>query len=479
MIAVGMGIFLATIDSSIVNVALPTLVRALDTDFAIVQWVVLAYLLTLTTLMLSMGRLADMIGKKLLYMTGFVVFTIGSVLCGISPSVYWLIGFRVVQAVGGAMALALGAAIITEAFPGSERGKALGVSGLIVSLGIVVGPTLGGLLLDSLSWHWIFLVNLPVGILGTLAVWRFVPDFKPGGGQRFDYSGAITLCITLVALLLALTFGQQIGFGQPLILALFVGAAVFFAIFLMIETRTAQPMIELSLFKNRLFSLNLFTGLLTFVAIAGTMILIPFYLEEMLGYGPSQVGLLLAVLPITLGISAPISGMLSDRMGTRPISLAGLAVMLIGYYTATGLDADTSIIEYILRFLPIGIGMGIFQSPNNSAIMGAAPRQRLGIASSLLSMTRTMGQIIGIAILGALWSSRVFAYEGHLVPEGATAASISSQVAGLQDVFWLPVVLIFIAFLSSLWGLIQERRMPAATPATTDPASRPPVAIHE
>jgi EmrB/QacA subfamily drug resistance transporter len=454
------------------------LVHALETNFATVQWVVLAYLLTLTTLMLGMGRLADMIGKKPLYMAGFVIFTIGSVLCGIAPSVYWLIGFRVLQAIGGAMSLALGAAIITEAFPGSERGKALGVTGLIVSLGIVIGPTLGGLLLDALSWHWIFLVNLPVGLLGMVAIWRFVPDFKPVGGQRFDYWGAVTLCISLISLLLALTFGQQWGFDRPTILLLFANAAIFFAIFLLIELRTDQPMIQLSLFKNRLFSLNLVTGLLTFIAISGTMILIPFYLEGMLGYAPTQVGFLLAVLPVTLGLFAPLSGSLSDRLGTRPISLIGLGVMLIGYYAATGLNGQTSIPEYVLRFLPIGIGMGIFQSPNNSAIMGAVPRQRLGIASSLLSMTRTMGQIIGIAIVGAVWSSRVFSYEGHIVPEGATTASISAQVAGLQDAFWLPVGLIFIAFLLSLWGLVQERRAPVIVSKAAE-AAHPPVAIHD
>ena len=198
MAAVAMGVFLATIDGSIVNVALPTLVGDLNTDFATVQWVVLAYLLTMSTLLLSVGRLADIRGKRSIYVAGFVVFTIGSLLCGLSPSVHILIAMRVVQGVGAAMILALGPALVTEAFPSQERGKALGMIGSVVSIGIVTGPVLGGLILGRFSWHWIFFVNLPIGILGTWMVWRFVPVMPPTGGRRFDFWGAIMLLAQLV-----------------------------------------------------------------------------------------------------------------------------------------------------------------------------------------------------------------------------------------------------------------------------------------
>jgi EmrB/QacA subfamily drug resistance transporter len=248
--AVGMGVFLATIDGSIVNISLPTLVSSFQTDFALVQWVVLAYLLTVTTLMLGVGRLADIYGKKPIYTTGFIVFTVGSVLCGLSPTIYNLIGFRVLQAVGAAMIMALGMAITTEAFPPSERGRALGISGTIVSVGIAVGPTLGGLIVKNLSWHWIFFVNLPVGIIGTWLVVRYVPAFKPPGGQRFDYPGALTLFASLLSLLLALTLGQRNGFGDRTVLLL-AGAWIFFLVtFIFIELRTDQPMIDLRLFRR-------------------------------------------------------------------------------------------------------------------------------------------------------------------------------------------------------------------------------------
>jgi EmrB/QacA subfamily drug resistance transporter len=467
--AVSMGVFLATIDSSIVNVALPTLTRVFDTEFATVQWIVLAYLLTVTTLMLSVGRLADMIGKKPLYNAGFVVFTVGSILCGLSPNVYALIGFRVLQALGASMTMALGTAIVTEAFPPSERGKALGISGAVVSVGIVLGPTLGGLLIDALSWRWIFYVNLPIGVVGTLLVRRFVPATKPAGGQRFDYPGAATLFVSLLALLLALTWGQRSSFSETRILTLFAISAIFCALFFAIEFKSAQPMIDLRLFRNRLFSINLITGFFTFVSIAGSLILMPFFLENVLGYGPRTVGLLLAVVPIGLGLTAPVSGTLSDRFGTRPITVIGLLVLLVGYFSISTLNESTSALGYLVRFLPIGIGMGIFQSPNNSAIMGSAPRESLGVASGLLAITRTLGQTTGIAILGALWASRVAFHAGGTSQGGATDAPASAQVAGLHDTFLVVILLISIGLALAIWGLVQERRGRRVTSLTAQP----------
>jgi EmrB/QacA subfamily drug resistance transporter len=421
-----------------------------------VQWVVLAYLLTITTLMLSVGRLADMRGKKPIYTLGFIVFTFGSVLCGLAPTVQGLIGFRVLQAVGATMTTALGTAIVTEAFPPSERGRALGISGAIVSVGIVIGPTLGGLLIDALSWRWIFFVNLPVGVLGVLMVLRFVPDIKPVGGQRFDYGGALTLFVSLLSLLLALTSGQRLGFGHGRVWLLLANWVLFLAWFILIEWRSQQPMIDLSLFHDRQFSLGLITGFISFVTIAGAIILMPFYLENVLDYDTRQVGLLLAVLPVTMGVIAPVSGALSDRFGTRPITVAGLAVLLLGYLAVRSLSLETSTLGYALRFAPIGLGMGIFQSPNNSAIMGAAPKGRLGVVSGMLALTRTLGQTTGIAILGAIWAGRVFYHAGGTLAGGATEAPAAAQVAGLQDTFLGVVLIITIALGLAIWGLAQR-----------------------
>ncbi len=456
LLAVGMGVFLATIDGSIVNISLPTLVGAFQTDFALVQWVVLAYLLTVTILMLGVGRLADIYGKKPIYTAGFIVFTTGSVLCGLSPTIGILIGFRVLQAVGASMVMALGMAIVTEAFPATERGRALGISGTIVSVGIAVGPTLGGLIVQNLSWHWIFFVNLPIGIIGTFLVVRYVPAFKPPGGQRFDYLGALTLCTALLSLLVALTLGQYNGFGDHAVLTLAGTFVLFLMLFIRIELRMDQPMVDLRLFRNSLFSVSLTTGFIIFICLAGTLLLMPFYAENVLGYDPQQTGLLMATVPVALGIIAPISGSLSDRFGSRPITVAGLAVLAAGFLAVSSLDAGTTTLGYVLRFLPVGLGMGIFQSPNNSAIMGAAPRERLGIASGMLAVTRTLGQTTGIATLGALWAGQVFKYVGKVLPGGATDAPIPAQVFALRDTFVIVSVLIVAALLLSIWGLAEE-----------------------
>jgi EmrB/QacA subfamily drug resistance transporter len=464
MAAVGMGIFLATIDGSIVNVALRTIENSFSTDFPTVQWVVLAYLLTITTLMLSIGRLADMVGKKSIYTGGFIIFTIGSVLCGTSTSIHWLIGFRVFQAIGAAMIMALGMAIITESFPAKERGRALGVSGAIVSVGIVIGPTLGGLLISALSWHWIFFVNLPVGIIGTLMVIRFVPNIRPFGEQRFDYWGAVTLFVSLLCLLIALTDLQQIGEGTSQVTRvalLLIMSIVFLILFIFVELRSKEPMIDLHLFKNRLFSTGLITGFLTFICISGTTILTPFYLQIVLGYDTLKVGLLLAVVPVTLGITAPLSGSLSDRYGTRPITVTGLIVLLFGYYAMSTLTANTTALGFVLRFMPIGIGMGIFQSPNNSAIMGSAPKERLGIVSGMLAITRSLGQTTGVAVLGAVWAARTFLIAGLPIIGSATELPPSAQVNALSDTFILSVILIGCALAIAIVAWAQEKRRSA------------------
>lgn len=461
MATVAMSVFLATIDGSIVNLALPTLVKDFQSDFAIVEWVVLGYLLTITTLLLSIGRLADIIGKKPVYITGVVVFTVGSMLCGVAPSVPWLIGFRVVQAFGAAMTMALGPAIITAAFPPTERGKALGVIGSVVSVGIVLGPTLGGVLISQLSWRWIFFVNLPVGIVGLMMAVRLLPADRPAGGQRFDVPGAITLFVCLLSLLLSLTFGQHIGFGSPPVLALFGNAALFLALFIFIEWKVRQPMIDLHLFRNSLIGANLIMGLISFVAAAGTLFLMPFYLENVLEYAPYQTGLLIAVIPIMLAVFSPLSGVLSDRFGTRPITVAGLVVLTATFYLLTTLDTNTSTLNYILLFLPLGIGAGMFQSPNNSAIMGTAPTSQLGVVSGLLAISRVLGQTIGIAVMGAVWAGRTFHHMGTTLEGGATAATERAQVLALHDTFLIAGLLLSGALLLGIWTWRQSTRQQA------------------
>lgn len=468
VLAVGSGAFLATIDGSIVNVSLPTITAALHTNFTTIQWVVLAYLLTVTSLMLSIGRLGDIFGKKRLYLAGFAVFTIASACCGFATQVYSLIGLRIVQGIGASMIMALGAAIITEAFPENERGKALGIMGAVIAVGIVTGPALGGFVIELLSWHWIFFMNIPVGIAGICMVWRFIPDFKPLHRQRFDLPGAMILFACLFCLLIGLSLGQQRGFSDSAVLTLIPASLMLMVSFLWVESRVEQPMIQLKLFKNPLLCVNLLTGWLSFVAIGGIFILFPFYLSIILGYPTLKVGLLISVIPISLGIFSPIAGGLSDRLGGRPIITLGLIVLFIGYMASSTLTAQTTATGFMLRIVLIGVGTGLFVSPNNSAIMGAGPREHLGVVSGLMAISRTLGQTVGIAVIGTVWAVRVRTLTGNWDLKDITQAPIDAQVKGLNFVFILVALMILVGLCLSFYGYVLDRKT-KTTPGRTSP----------
>lgn len=436
-----MGVFMATLDASIVNISLPTLMKALNTNFATVSWVVLAYVLVVTSLMLGAARLGDMVDKKKLYMLGLVIFTIASLLCGLAPTVGWLIAFRALQGVGAVFTQSLGAAIITEVFPPSERGRALGLVGTTVSTGIAIGPPLGGLLIGLAGWQSIFLVNVPVGIIALFVVSRFVPPSTVRPGQRFDATGGIVLFLTLAAYALGMTLAQDRGFGSPIAVGLLAAAAAGLVVFLMVQRRVRQPMIDLSLFRNVLFGLSLLMGFLVFVVMSGNYIL-PFYLQLVKGFSTQEIGLMLMATPILMGLTAPLAGSLSDKFGSRGISLVGLLVIVIGCLSVSTLGPDTTAAGFILRMLPFGLGLGLFQSPNNSAIMGSAPRDRLGVASGLMSLSRTLGSTTGVPLMGALFASLVLAFAGLPPGTDATTAPPAALIAGVNGTYRLAAFVI-------------------------------------
>ncbi len=448
---------MSSIDGTIVNVALPSLTRDLSTDFATIQWVVLAYLLGLAVLMLSMGRLGDMVGKKRVFTVGLVVFVTGSILCGLSPDVTWLIGFRFLQSIGAAMMMALGVAIVTETWPAHERGTAIGISGGIISLGIAAGPALGGVILQHLNWRWIFFVNIPIGVAALILIWRFVPKLEPKEtGQRFDFAGALLVGLGLLTLSLSMTSIQRYGWSSPQALGLFGIAVLSLAAFVWVERHARFPMIDLSLLANPDMSSGLFTGFLTFVSIAAVVLILPFYLELVMGLDQQQVGMLMAVVPIVLGILGPLSGILSDHVGTRPVSIVGLILLIIGYLSLTRLNITSQPLDFVLALLPVGMGMGIFQTPNNTSIMNAAPRARLGIASGMLSMSRTLGQSTGIALLSTFFAIRLSAYAGTTVD--INSAQPANIVNAMRDQFHVIVLLIVVALIVTLARTWQVRR---------------------
>jgi EmrB/QacA subfamily drug resistance transporter len=464
MLGVGLGVFMSTLDAGIVNIALPTLVGQLHTTFSMVQWVVLSYLLVLTSAMLSVARLGDMLGKKPIYMIGVVIFTLGSVLCGMAPGVEWLIAFRALQGVGAVMSTALGTAIITEVFPQSERGRALGIIGGIVSVGIALGPSVGGVLIGLVGWRSIFWVNLPVGMITLYFVQRGVPALRRGApGQRFDIAGALILFATLGSYALGMTFAQNSGFANPWVGGLLVTAGLGLVALLLVEWRVAQPMIDLRLFRNPLLGLNLLMGFTVFTVTAG-MFVMPFFLQLVQGYRTEQMGLLTAVVPVATGLIAPVAGNLSDRFGSRGISLIGLALVIGACLLISTLHAEVAPLGYVLRLAPLGLGLGFFQSPNNSAIMGAAPRERLGLVSGLLSLSRTLGQTTGLPLMGMIFSSQLIAAGGMAAGGDIMVARAAGLVQALQGTFRVAAAGVLVAeLLAILAWVLDRRRKKAAT----------------
>lgn len=457
LIAIALGSFMATIMFTSINVALPSLKESFGTEFNTVQWVVLSYLLASATLMPIVGRVADMVGKKSIYLSGLVVFVIGSLLSGIAPTITLLIIFRILQGIGSAFMIALSLAIITDVFPTEQRGQAIGISGSILSVGIVLGPALGGLLTDLLSWRWIFLLALAPGVISFALGQRFIPSYSAKKGQRFDFVGAIILFFVLLCFMLSLTFGQSLGFTHPIIVGLFVSFLLLVIAFIWFETRTEDPIIRLHLFKIPDLSISLITGFVTFVSLSGAIFVLPFFMSSVLGYSPRLIGLIMCVSPIVLVIMAPIAGVLSDRFGERPIAIVGLGFMTIGYLSLSGLNANSTVLEVILRFLPIGIGSGTFQTPNNSAIMGSVDKTLSGIVSSLLGVTRTIGSSAGIAVVGTLWAVRVLNY----APEATevTSAAHAAQVAGMRDMFLVVAFFMLLSLALVLWYQFRGNRM--------------------
>ncbi len=472
MAGVGMGVLMATLDSSIVNISLPTLVEAFDTNFAVVQWVVISYLVVIASLILGAARLGDMHDKKKLYMIGMVLFTIGSLLCALSTSVNALIIFRGLQGLGAALLQALGMAIITEVFPPHERGRALGIQGTIVSVGIALGPPLGGLIIGLAGWHWVFLVNLPIGAAALFIVSRFLPSLPARNpDQRFDVPGAVLMFITLGSYALGMTLGQQMGFGSRVAQTMLITAAVGLAAFIVLESRVEQPMIDLSLFKNVLFDLNLVMGWLIFIVMAGAFIM-PFFLELVQGYQPTLVGLLMMVHPIAMGSIAPLAGSLSDRFGSRGISLIGLIVIVGGALALSTLREGMTPLGFAARIVLFGIGMGLFSAPNNSAIMGAVPRERLGVGSGLLSLSRLLGNTTGLPLIGAIFTTHALSFANLPAGTDVTKAGSAALVAGIQGTYQTAAFFILASTAVGVVALWLDQRRKKTAPKAVTPSAQ-------
>lgn len=438
---------MATLDSSIVNIALPTIRRELNAGDS-VEWVVLSYLLTTTSTLLIMGKLSDWLGRRPMYITGFAIFVLGSLLCGLSWNSASLIGFRVVQGLGASMIFAIGPAIISDTFTPAERGQALGLMGAIVAAGSSTGPVVGGLLLGKFGWSSIFFVNVPIGLI---AIWRasVVLPVSPrqsdkGSLQTFDLVGAGLFLVGVTTLLTGLDFGPEpdYGWSHPLVLGLLGCGAVLLAGFFIWESRTPEPMLQLSLFSIRPYTSAILAAWLGFVAAGANLFIIPFFLQQLLGFTPQKAGLVLLAGPLTLSIIAPIGGYLSSRVSTRWLASTGLLITALGYFSFSFLRADWVWTDVIWRSSLVSFGFALFQSPNSSSALNAAPLAQRGVASSMIAFMRNMGMVVGIAVAAAIWysSRNTYALAHHLDP-----ISPAAQLTGMKYVYWTMTALILMA----------------------------------
>ena len=367
------GAFMGQLDASIATLVIPTLRTVFHSRLANVEWVAISYLLTLVALVVMFGRLADMFGRKELYTLGFVVFTTGSVACGAAHSLEVLILARIAQAVGAAMLQANSVAIITAAVDKNELGRAIGIQGAAQAVGLSVGPALGGFLIFQLGWRWVFYINLPVGIIGTAVGWLVLsPTEQRCRSEPFDWVGLGLFGTGTAFLMYAITQGGLQGWTSPDILAMLGLSPILLALFLLRENRTSFPMVDLSLFGNRLFSAGVVAGLLSYAVLFGALFLMPVFMEGALRRSAEITGLTLAAVPIALALAAPVAGSPADRFGARGLTAGG---MLLAGVALLGLDKVPPNVEWLLLAVLalFGLGLGAFTPPNNASIMGAAP----------------------------------------------------------------------------------------------------------
>ena len=428
------GAFMGQLDASIAQLVLPTLETIFHARLSLVDWVALAYLLALGATLPIFGRLADMVGRKLLYTGGFILFVAGSALCGLAPSLLFLIGARVFQALGAGLLQANSVAIITAAAGPERRGRAIGLQGTAQALGLSLGPALGGVLIQSLGWRWVFWINVPAGLLGAVLGWLVLPQTQGvRGEQRFDWGGALLLGPALTMLLLAVNEGRRWGWTSPPLLACALGGLVLLAAFVMREHVTASPLIDLRLFGAPAFAAGNVAGLLSYGILFALFFLLPFDLERGYGDTPLVAGLLLTTMPLALGVVAPFSGRLSEKRGTRPLAVVGM-LLVAGALVAlalllTGRPATLPLV--IGALVVFGVGQGLFTAPNNSAIMGAAPLERLGVAGGVLNVTRTLGTSLGVAAATVVFALRLSTLAGHAI--STAQAPRTSVLVGVRD----------------------------------------------
>jgi EmrB/QacA subfamily drug resistance transporter len=450
--AVSFGLFMIMLDNTVVNVALPSIERDLHITISQLEWIVTSYALVFAALLITGGKLADLLGRRKIFVVGLAVFTLSSLACGMAPNAGFLIGARAVQGVGAALMNPATLSIITATFPPRQRGQAIGIWAGVSALALAIGPLAGGLIVDNIGWNWIFFINVPVGVLGIVVAQFFITESRDTSHeQSVDFPGLVTSAGALFALSYALIEGNQRGWSSAEILGLFAAAAVLLVAFLVLESRQRLPMLDLSLFKNSSFVGANVVALLVSLGMFGVFFFISLYVQNILGYSPTRSGAIFLPMTILIILIAPIAGKLSDRIGGRWLMGGGMTLLGISllFYQRLGLHSTfwTLLPSLVLG----GIGMALTMSPMTSVAMGSVPVDKAGVGSGVLNSFRQMGGSLGIALMGAILASYLHAAPGTLLAK-------QQYVDGLHAAL---LVSAFIAFAAAIVAIVLVRVEPA------------------
>jgi EmrB/QacA subfamily drug resistance transporter len=403
LVVISLALFMVLLDATIVNIALPHIMVAFNEDISAVEWVLNAYVLVFAALLITLGKLGDIFGRKRLFLGGLGLFTAASLLCGLSPNNAFLVGARGLQAVGGAAMMPATLSILNVTFSERDRGLALGIWGAVAGAANALGPVIGGALVDSYSWRLIFLVNLPVGIIALIAGVMIVGESRDSYAKRYlDYPGVIASSLGLFSLVYALVEGQRYGWTSPAIISLFIVSLIGLIVFILVERRSPGPLMPLGLFRDATFSAGNAVGLLVMFGLLGILFLLSLFLQLVLGFSATKAGLTIIPMPLVMMFVAPVAGKLSDRIGGRWLLFLGMLIAAAGVFLLSNLSVDTTQQSLILPLVVCGVGMGLVMAPTTAVVMENAPVEKSGSAAGILATMRQVGTVLGISIMGAL-----------------------------------------------------------------------------
>ena len=417
LIATCLALFMVLLDSTIVNVSIPAIADGLGATFAQAEWVLNAYTLVFAAMLVTFGRLGDMFGRKRFFITGLVTFGVGSLLCGLASTAAFLVAARVVQALGAAFMMPATLSLTAVNFPPEQRGLAMGIWGAVSGVGSAVGPTLGGVLTDAFSWHYIFFINLPIVLIAIALSLKVIPESRDESPHTVDWLGALLSAGLLASLCYALIEGQSIGWTNTTTLTYFGAAAVLFVLFLLQERRAAEPIVDLRLFRNVGFSAGNVTGAVLMFGMMGMFFLLPVYMQAQLGYSATQTGLAMLPMSAAILVSAPLAGRLSDKIGSRWIVFTGMLATAVAVFWLSFLPFGAGWQWLASPLVVAGLGMGLVMPAMTSAVMAVAPKGEEGAASGVLSTMRQVGSVFGVALLAAVFASAMTTAIVDAVPD--------------------------------------------------------------